>query len=80
MCVSVCVRACVHARTYVHTYVPMYKYLHMCGKVPTEASRGMGVPGAGLPGVCEVPDVGAGTQAQYPEQSPLCNCQAIPCP
>lgn len=42
----------------------MYKYLHMCGKVPTEASRGMGVPGAGLPGVCEVPDGGAGTQAQ----------------
>lgn len=36
----------------------------MCGKVPTEASRGMGVPGAGLSGVCEVPDGGAGTQAQ----------------
>lgn len=37
-----CVRACAHAHAYVHTYVPMYKYLHMCGNVPTEASGGMG--------------------------------------
>lgn len=65
-----CSRTCAHLCAYVRVFTQ--RPAEVWGPWSSQT----------LPGVCEVPDMGAGTQAQDSKRasSPLCNCQAIPCP
>ena len=51
---------CIHTRTRTHTHVCMHT--HTPVQMLAEA-RSAGCPGAGVPGDCEPPDVGAGDQS-----------------
>ena len=60
-CVCVCVCVCVHVPSYE---LHVYAHISECGFVtrvhmPSEARRCQ-IPGAGVTGGCEMPDMGAG--------------------